>query len=145
MKPNLRIRRPAVLAAGLLLAACSDGGTDPIIPPPPPVTPKAGTAVVSLSSNGGTVGALRVRVAGAGVTLPAARGTAAILTRRTIADTSMFVITTKGVANGEAVLEFKVADISAPLAVTVVEATGGREQGYAAIEPAAVSLAVVRQ
>lgn len=140
-----RLLRPVTLAGGLLLAACSDGGTDPIIPPPAVVTPKAGTAVVSLSSNGGVVGALRVRVAGAGVSLPAARGAAAILTRRTVADTSVFVITTKGVANGEAVLELKVADITAPLAVTVVEATGGREQGYAAIEPAAVSLSVIRQ
>ncbi|MCC7053834.1 MAG: hypothetical protein IT355_11250 [Gemmatimonadaceae bacterium] len=147
LKPSKRSMRArfSLLAGSALLAGCGSGGDGPIIGPPPPPVVKAGTAVVSLSSTGGTVGAMRVLVVGAGVSLPAAKGTAAILTRRTLADTSTFVISTRGVANGDAVLEFKVANVEAPLAVTVVEATGGREQGYAAIASSAVTLSVVRQ
>ena len=133
------------LAGAVLLAACSSGGDDPIIGPPAVIVPKSGTALVSLSSTGGPVGAIRVRVAGAGLSVPLAKGTAEILTRRTVGDTTVFVISTRGVANGDPVLELKVADLSAAFAASVVEATGGREQGYAAIAPSAVTLAVARQ
>jgi hypothetical protein len=133
---NGKTHRAAALIAVLALSACAG---DRVVGPDTTLSPHV---VFSLTSAPTGLGALRVRVIGAGTAVPTARGTARIAAQRTVADTTTLILAVTATTGD--VLELTLANAKLSPVLQVDEATAGRNGGYQALSAAQVSVKITR-
>lgn len=130
---------PRLVALGVAAFACTACAGDRVTGPVTTVSPRV---VFSLTSAPTGLGALRVRLIGAGTAVPVARGTARIAASRTVADTTTMILAVTGTTGD--LLEVTLADAKLSPTLRVDEASAGRNGGYQALTAAQVSIASAR-
>jgi hypothetical protein len=125
----LRLALPVALIT--CISSCGTGGDGGGTPTSPPPVIRSGTATLSLSSAPPGIAAVRLRLAGRGMSAPVPSGTVRILLQRTVADTMVLVL---GVADGSAqqLLTVSLANLDQPFDLAVQEVAGGKAAGYRA-------------
>lgn len=122
----------AAIAAAMLLGACEDGnptGADH-------ATVMTGTATLTVMTAPEFLGAIRLRVVGAGIANPIAQGTTRVMARQQVGDTTTYLLS---VTSGRGpVLQVSLANRTRVPRVVVLEATAGRSGGYRAFAPSTV-------
>ena len=142
MKISGTFIRAACVCATALIAACS-GGELVAVAAPEPVS-RSGSVAVSISAAPAGLAAMRLRVVGGGISAPLAGFGVRILLQRTVADTTVFVLSLSG-STPAPLLTLALLNIDRSVTVVVEEATGGRNAGYAALRAADVTVAIARQ
>ena len=130
------------IAAAALLAACGGGGDTPNPVEPPPVV-TAGTATLTIASAPETLGAIRLRIFGTGMSNLRVRGSAKILGQTTVADTTTYLLSLKNTAG--TFLDISLSNKNNAPSVLVQEATAGLLDGYRALAPSSVAVSTTIQ
>jgi hypothetical protein len=124
----------ATIVALAFLAACGGGDKPNPVEPPPVIS--TGTATFSISAAPETLGAIRLRVFGPGMSNPIIRGGAKVIAQRTVADTTTLLLSLKSGAG--AFLDVSLSNRDRAPSVLVQEATADMLDGYRALAPSSV-------
>jgi len=130
------------IVATALLGACGGGGDNPNPVEPPPVI-KAGTATLAIANAPETLGAIRLRIFGSGMSNLNVRGSARILAQTTVADTTTYLLSLKSTTG--AFLDISLSNKNNAPSVLVQEASAGAFDGYRALTPSSVVVSTTIQ
>ena len=142
MTTNRSLLLATALAA--MLAACGGGGGDnpgPVEPPPPTI--RAGTATLTIATAPETLGAIRLRIFGSGMSSLQVRGSAKVIAQRTVADTTTYLLSLRNTAG--AFLDINLSNRNNAPSVLVQEATAGALDGYVALSASSVVVSTTIQ
>lgn len=134
----------ATFVAVAVLGACGGGGGDnpgPVEPPPPVV--KSGTLTLTMASAPETLGAIRLRIFGSGMSNLQVRGGASVIVQQTIADTTTYLLAVKNTVG--AFLDINLSNKNNAPSVLVQEATAGALDGYRALAASSVVVSTTIQ
>ena len=131
------------IVAAAMLGACGGGGDNPGPVEPPPFVVKAGTATLTIATAPETLGAIRLRIFGPGMSGLQVQGSARIIAQQTVADTTTYLLGLKSTAG--AFLSISLSDKNNAPSVLVQEATAGALDGYVALSASSVVVSTTIQ